>query len=1159
MSDGASWNTCTGTFYDSGGPGNEYNDNEDMTATICPAGGGGGGLATSVYFVSFDVAHHDDELVIHNGTSTWASVLGTGDDNNSLAGETFTATGPSGCLTFHWTSDNPAEAAGWVAEVITGSDAGSNATEAVCSNQSPFSLFDQLGGDPDMGGSWTGPSGPHGPQYDPATDPGGVYTYTVLGGTACADMATVTITHVSAPYAGEDGTLLICGNSAPVDLIASLGASPATGGTWTGPNGPHDGTYDPATDPPGSYTYTVVGITPCPNASATVTVIVNDPDAGTNATLAVCSGQASFQLIGALGGSPDAGGSWTGPGGPHGPLYDPGTEPGGTFTYTVSDGNCVASATLIITNVPGPNAGENGTLTICAASPPAALINSLGGSPSSGGTWTGPNGPHDGSYDPDTDPPGNYIYTVAASAPCSAASATVTVSLSGPNAGTNATLAVCSGQAPFLLIGALGGTPETGGSWTGPGGAHGPVFNPGTEPGGTYTYTVSDGNCVAFSTLIITNVPGPDAGEDGTLMICEGSPPAVLFNSLGGSPSSGGTWSGPNGAHDGSYDPDTDPPGNYIYTVVGTSPCPAATATVTVITNGPDAGLNASITACTGQPTFALIDALGGTPEPGGSWTGPNGSHGPLFDPGSEQGGVYTYTVADGDCIASSSVTITMIAGPDAGENGTLMICALSPATPLITILGGFPASGGTWTGPNGPHDGTYDPGTDPPGEYTYTVAGTAPCSQASATVTVINNGPYAGISMNLTLCSGQSPFSLFEALGGNPDVGGTWTGPEGSHGEQYDPGEDPGGVYIYSVMNGSLCTDTATITITNMPGPDAGDDGVLQICEVSPPVDLINSLTGTPESGGTWTGPAGPHDGSYDPTSDPPGGYVYTVYGTAPCPYASATVTVVLAGVPDAGTDGELIVCDTVTALELISGLGGSPDVSGVWEDLDGSGGLSNGMLTTSGLSADVYTFLYTVAVTGCNADSAVLTVQVLGSVEVTDLERQCNEVDRTSVISFTVIGGDPQTYTVLGIPGTLEATEPYLFTSDPIPDSVACTITVADQNGCATVSLVLDPCHYEPEIFIPESFSPNGDGINEAFLIPGLEDFPGNEIHIYNRWGAELYTARNYHRTRGWDGGGGTGNVYVQGDLPTGTYYYILDLGDGSEAHRGFIYLNR
>jgi hypothetical protein len=224
--------------------------------------------------------------------------------------------------------------------VITCGDAGADASVSVCSGEPPFSLFDCVGGKPGcerfLG---PGPAGRNGPQFDPATDPGGVYTYTVGAG-SCTDAATVTITNVPGPDAGTDGTLQICQTSAPEQLINSLGGTPEAGGSWTGPGGPHNGTLILGRMPPGDYTYVVAGSPPCPDASATVTVVITGPDAGTDASLSVCSSQAAFPLIDALGGSPDAGGSWTGPGGQHGPQYDPAIDPDGVL-YILGGGGLV--------------------------------------------------------------------------------------------------------------------------------------------------------------------------------------------------------------------------------------------------------------------------------------------------------------------------------------------------------------------------------------------------------------------------------------------------------------------------------------------------------------------------------------------------------------------------------------------------------------------------------------------------------------------------------------------------------------------------------------------------------------------------------------------------------------------------------------------------
>jgi gliding motility-associated-like protein len=95
-----------------------------------------------------------------------------------------------------------------------------------------------------------------------------------------------------------------------------------------------------------------------------------------------------------------------------------------------------------------------------------------------------------------------------------------------------------------------------------------------------------------------------------------------------------------------------------------------------------------------------------------------------------------------------------------------------------------------------------------------------------------------------------------------------------------------------------------------------------------------------------------------------------------------------------------------------------------------------------------------------------------------------------------------------------------------------------------------------------IPNAFSPNGDGINDYFEILGIEFYENNTISIINRWGNKVYEARGYGISSNpvfWDGKSNTGFRIGNEELPTGTYYYILDLGDGQKPISGSIYLDR
>jgi gliding motility-associated-like protein len=86
---------------------------------------------------------------------------------------------------------------------------------------------------------------------------------------------------------------------------------------------------------------------------------------------------------------------------------------------------------------------------------------------------------------------------------------------------------------------------------------------------------------------------------------------------------------------------------------------------------------------------------------------------------------------------------------------------------------------------------------------------------------------------------------------------------------------------------------------------------------------------------------------------------------------------------------------------------------------------------------------------------------------------------------------------------------------------------------------------------LFIPNLFTPNGDGVNEAFEIRGLNLFSENELTIINRWGNEVYKATNYKND--WTGNG----------LNEGTYYYLLRVKENSKAEwqvfKGYITLIR
>ena len=92
---------------------------------------------------------------------------------------------------------------------------------------------------------------------------------------------------------------------------------------------------------------------------------------------------------------------------------------------------------------------------------------------------------------------------------------------------------------------------------------------------------------------------------------------------------------------------------------------------------------------------------------------------------------------------------------------------------------------------------------------------------------------------------------------------------------------------------------------------------------------------------------------------------------------------------------------------------------------------------------------------------------------------------------------------------------------------------------------------------IFIPEGFSPNGDGINDLFVIRGMNGLTVS-LEIYNRWGHMVYKNDDYHND--WDGKPNNG-ITIGSDangLPDGTYYYVIRTSDNRKFVR-YMTINR
>ena len=119
----------------------------------------------------------------------------------------------------------------------------------------------------------------------------------------------------------------------------------------------------------------------------------------------------------------------------------------------------------------------------------------------------------------------------------------------------------------------------------------------------------------------------------------------------------------------------------------------------------------------------------------------------------------------------------------------------------------------------------------------------------------------------------------------------------------------------------------------------------------------------------------------------------------------------------------------------------------------------------------------------------------------------------------------------------------------------------TLCTAGGCSTATVRIT---VTADLIIYNGVSLNGSALNNHFHIGGIEAYPNNTVRIYNRWGAEVFSAEGYDNlTKVFNGRSNARATMDAGDhLPQGTYYYIIEYYDAAnERHKevGWLYLKK
>ena len=173
---------------------------------------------------------------------------------------------------------------------------------------------------------------------------------------------------------------------------------------------------------------------------------------------------------------------------------------------------------------------------------------------------------------------------------------------------------------------------------------------------------------------------------------------------------------------------------------------------------------------------------------------------------------------------------------------------------------------------------------------------------------------------------------------------------------------------------------------------------------------------------------------------------------------------------------------------------------------------------------------------------------------------------IRKFTVYPYPVMNAGPDDFILEGGATVLAATATgntlsYLWTATPAPTYLSSNIvlnpvakplvdvtyklTVTAEGGCAKADSVFIKVLKFPEI--PNTFTPNNDGIHDFWEIKYLFTYPGNRVQVFTRTGQLVFESKGY--TKPWDG-----NMNGKA-LPFDTYYYIIEPGSGRKPVTGYV----
>jgi gliding motility-associated-like protein len=837
----------------------------------------------------------------------------------------------------------------------------------------------------------------------------------------------------------------------------------------------------------------------------------------------------------------------------HAPLATPAASGWYVLSATDPTAGCVYMDSVYVTVAPAFNLNVTPSTTLCSLT--GVQLNAT---PSSGSNisydWAPDNGSLNevGIADPIASPAVTTIYSVTATSGdgCTASGqTTITVGQLFDLSITAAQATLCPGQSTELEALVIGGSGITY-SWTGAGLDNTSMANPTATPIETTTYictaTHTATGCQLSATITITVNSGytADAGPDLTLCSTIGHQLTVQHNLSSATYS----WTPAANLNSGSIQSPSilvDATASYTVTVTDPFGCSVSDqVTITRAFTGVPASQNVS--ACAAAPPTLTA------PATGVSYLWSTGATTPSIVP--SQSGPHTVAITDANgCQAISTFNVTLHAMPIVDLGPDMSVCGTAPQT----LSAGNPGSAYAWS--TGAQTQTISVSAS--SNYSVTVTTPQGCSASDAATVQFNAMPVDALQ-DASACITAPP-----ALNaGNPGSSYAWS--TGATAQSITPTSS--GTYSVNVTTPQGCSATFDAVVTLAPELiiELGNDTT--ICQGQP----ISLDAGNAGASFSWS--TGAQTQSI--TASNAGNYSVTVSNG----FCSATdaIDIVVAPTP-VNALGNVVRCIGDNAL-LDAGNTGS---SYLW-----STGAVSQSITVS--SSGTYSVTVTNAA-GCassfsaNAEFISPPSVNLGPDSVL-CEGQLLRLDAgnpgstyqwsTGSALHTIMVGQPGTYSVSVNNGACSRSDAIAVHFNPSPMRMAVNefhaclddepryvvidagnpgsqydwstgattrvimasaygwyyVHITNQYDCATADSARVIEHCPATIFIPNTFTPNGDGVNDIFLPQG-KSIATMVLRVFNRWGEQLFESDD--PTLGWDG------TYMDEIVPDDVYVWRLE----------------